>query len=50
MAEPEFARASGLMRCEICGKLYYDHPLGGPVGYDDEPFLHILCDGSYVKL
>ncbi len=48
--EVDFSRASGLMECETCGKLYYDHLMGGPMSFDGEPFLHVLCDGRYVKL
>jgi hypothetical protein len=41
----EFAR-TGNLRCIPCGKLYADHPLAyGPaaVGYDGQPFLHVVC-------
>lgn len=48
-AEP-FTRASGLSICEHCGKDYFHHPKGGPLGYDNKPFCRRLCDGSLVKL
>ena len=48
--EIEFHRASGLMECPICNKLYYDHPKGGPCDYTGKPFLHRTCDGKLWKL
>jgi len=49
--EPDYARASGKSLCEECSKLYIDHPEDfGCLGYDNRPFLHVLCDGSRVKL
>lgn len=38
-------RAGGDVLCEECGRKLYDHPQWPPM-----PFLHILCDGSVVKL
>lgn len=35
-------RAGGDMTCPKCGRVYYDHP--------QVWFLHVLCDGSLVKL
>jgi hypothetical protein len=42
----DWHRASGQCVCDVCGKLYYDHP------YFAEPyeFLTILCNGDIVKL
>lgn len=48
--EIEFHRASGLMECPICNKLYYDHPKAGPCDYTGKPFLHRTCDGKLWKL
>lgn len=46
-----YDRAGGGTVCEICGKLYYDHPYDMDVlGYDDRPFLKIICGGRRVKL
>jgi hypothetical protein len=42
--------ADGRCICDLCGKLYYDHPLGGPFGWQDRQWLHRLCDGRLVKL
>ena len=42
---PEFNRASGLMCCNQCGRVYYDHP-----PHPIFSFLHILCNGRIVKL
>jgi hypothetical protein len=47
---PDYYRAGGDLRCERCGKLYYDHPRGGPIGYNGERFLNRLCNGDLVKL
>jgi hypothetical protein len=45
-------RANGEMPCTVCGKLYRQHPFD--VNHIDsstgEPWLHVLCDGSRVKL
>lgn len=46
----EFRRASGACICPVCGKEYRQHPLGGPVGWQDEQFLNELCNGDLVKL
>jgi hypothetical protein len=43
-AERGFQRACGDCVCEHCGLKYFDHP---PV-YDG--ILHLLCDGTFVKL
>jgi len=48
---PDFTRASGKSQCSECGKLYLDHPEDfGCLGYDNRPFLHVLCNGKRVKL
>lgn len=37
--------------CPVCGKMYIDHPyIDNVLGFDDTPFLHLICDGSIVKL
>lgn len=50
----DFVRAAGECLCETCGKLYREHPMGGPftetMGTDPRQWLHRLCDGSLVKL
>ena len=44
-------RVSGECVCEVCGNLYYDHPMETRIlGYDDAPFLNRLCDGRLGKL
>lgn len=49
--EVTYDRAGGGTVCETCGKLYYDHPYDmGVLGYDDRPFLKIICGGRRVKL
>lgn len=40
-----FIRASGDVTCELCGRLYWKHPL------DPEfDWLHVHCDGTRLKL
>lgn len=37
--------------CPLCGKRYIDHPMNKEVlSWQDEPFLHVLCNGDLVKL
>jgi len=49
----DYSRAGGDAVCEKCQKTLRDHPLdwraaaSGPGGV---PYLHVLCDGSSVKL
>ncbi len=44
-------RVSGECICNICKQKYYDHPLDWRIiGYNNIPFLNILCDGTRVKL
>lgn len=44
-------RAGGDCECDVCGRKYYDHPMEVRIlGYDDQPFLHRICDGWLVKL
>lgn len=51
MGDPNGTRASGDCVCDRCGQKFLKHPLDWRViGYGDRPFLHILCDGSRVKL
>lgn len=56
-ADPDkVRRASGEVKCEVCGDLYRRHPLDhNLLGTPDhtgrpQPFLHRLCDGRRVKL
>jgi hypothetical protein len=42
--------AEGWKKCK-CGKLYNEHPYyKGAVDHENRPFLHVLCDGTRVKL
>jgi len=44
-------RASGLCICDQCGKDYYAHPYASEArDRDNEPYLHVLCNGDIVKL
>jgi hypothetical protein len=47
-----FRRADGRTVCKDCGKEYLEHPMETIVlsAIDNQPFLHVLCDGSRVKL
>jgi len=51
-ADPDsFIRASGDCVCEVCGDQYRHHPHDmKQLGYNDEPFLRVLCNGRRVKL
>lgn len=49
----DFIRASAECVCETCGKFYRQHPRDRrpeALGYDGEPFLHVICGGQVVKL
>lgn len=46
----DFDRASGLVTCSACGKLYVDHPT--PIEGADGlrwGWLRRLCDGRFIK-
>lgn len=43
-------RVSGECICDLCGQQYYAHPNAPYLGYDDKPFLRVLCNGDLVKL
>lgn len=44
-------RASGECACNECGRCYYDHPYVDELrDWEDNPYLHILCNGEIVKL
>jgi len=46
-----FYRASGLCVCNVCNKLYYDHPYANEArDQEGAPYLNVLCDGDIVKL
>jgi len=51
-ADPDpFLRASGDCVCDVCGDQYRHHPHDmKQLGYGDEPFLRVLCNGRRVKL
>ncbi len=47
----EYTRADSRMTCEACGQTYGQHMMDDVnTGINGEPFLHVLCDGSRVKL
>lgn len=44
-------RAGGDCLCSECSRSYYDHPMiDNMLDYNQEPFLHMLCNGDVVKL
>lgn len=43
--DPPFLRAMGAAECPTCGEQYWRHPVS--VRWD---WLHVLCDGTLVKL
>lgn len=45
-----YRRASGEMPCEVCTKLYRQHPHSEHRDWQDEPWLVRLCNGELVKL
>jgi len=46
-----FHRASGDAVCSTCKKTYRRHAQDhAKLGYDGQPFLHVLCNGMRVKL
>ena len=50
-SEPTVVRASGQVLCPTCSKPYRDHPWFLLSRNDQgRPFLHLLCDGTVVKL
>ena len=47
----DFIRASGDCVCEECGNFYRKHPSDMKhLGYDNQPYLRVLCGGQRVKL
>ena len=47
----EFIRADGNCICKTCGNYYRNHVLDGAFqDWQDNYWLHILCDGTRVKL
>ncbi len=49
--EPEMRRVSGEVECEECGLKYRKHPpITSILDYQEEPFLHLSCDGLALKL
>ncbi len=48
---PDFCVASHLSVCLSCGREYGRHPPDWySPGWQERPWLHVLCDGSLVKL
>lgn len=51
LEEPEMRRADGRVLCELCHREYRRHPFTFEhLDWNDEPFLHVLCNGDLVKL
>lgn len=49
--DDSWVRTSGKVICEVCGQDYFHHPMDWRViGYENRPFLNIICDGGRVKL
>jgi len=47
----EMLRASGDAECELCKRPYNRHPVTYEhVDWNNEPFLHVGCDGTLLKL
>lgn len=42
---PDYSRAGGDTICQLCDKVYYDHPQ-----HEKFRFLNVLCNGDVVKL
>jgi len=50
-APGEFVRADGDCVCAHCGRAYVDHPFDPyEIAWYGDPWLHVLCDGTRVKL
>jgi len=50
-ANPHFIRAAGDCVCSCCRRPYREHPMWhGSKSWQDEPWLHELCNGLLVKL
>lgn len=48
---PESRRASGDMTCSTCGHPYWKHPHSQHRDHiNDDPYLHVLCNGDMVHL
>lgn len=46
-----FYRANQDCICLECGEPYWKHPMDNHyLSFQDEPWLHILCNGDLVKL
>jgi len=49
--DSESVRVSGNVVCEVCGSEYWRHPLITSIlTSDEQPFLHLGCDGKFLKL
>ena len=48
--DEDMYRASHQMICPRCMKEYGKHPYTDDIGFDDRPFLRLLCNGDKVKL
>lgn len=45
-----YMRAPSEAPCPTCSLPYRSHPLSVHRSHDNEPYLHLLCDGTLVKL
>lgn len=45
----DFCRVDTLFPCPTCGRPAVDHKHSEHLGWQDQPFLRRLCDGSLVK-
>ena len=43
-------RSDGGRVCEDCGRMYGTHPQDFSQLLDGYPYLHVICNGDYVKL
>lgn len=49
--EKRFHRMNGDVVCEFCEEKAYKHPLDKRIlSFDDEPYLHRMCNGTLAKL
>ena len=49
--EGEMIRVNGNADCELCGRQWWRHPVTYEfTDWDGEPWLHVACDGTLLKL
>jgi hypothetical protein len=49
-AELHFFRANGNCKCPTCDEEYWRHQFTPHRSWNDDPYLHLLCNGWVVKL